>query len=88
MAVENSFATDGVTNNTSDVEIVGAPGQGQIRRVGWINVHNTDTVAQTVRIDYKNGGSTRRLTTSTSLAADASFEYILSSEEEKEKKVV
>ena len=74
MAIENSFKAHGTTNGTSDVTMLAAPGQGQIRRVQWINVHNNDSGNLTYQIDYLNGASRFRLKTEL-LATKANAEY-------------
>ena len=56
-----SAAADGVSNGSTPVTLVGAPGASTQRQVKLLTVFNADTVAATVTIRYKDGANVRRL---------------------------
>lgn len=60
-------ANHGVTNSTTPVTVVSAPGSGSRRLVKTITVFNADTVAATVTLRYSDtsGAVTRQLVQST-----------------------
>lgn len=45
------------TNNTTDVAIVAAPGEGIVRNISHVTVFNKDTVSATVTIKIDDGGT-------------------------------
>lgn len=53
--------SDGITNNTTAVTVVAAPGVSTRRIVRNITVHNADTAAATVTLQYNNNGTVRIL---------------------------
>lgn len=68
----------GVTNNTTAVSLVAAPGTvGFIRRVTRISVHNKDTVNATVTIQYNvaAGGGTAYIVQKYTLATLTSLHF-------------
>lgn len=52
-------SSDGQTNNTTAVTLVGNPGAGVQRQVKRLNVYNADTAQATVTIRLNNGGTLR-----------------------------
>lgn len=52
-------SSDGQTNNTTAVTLVGNPGAGVQRQVKRLNVYNADTAQATVTIRLNNGGTFR-----------------------------
>jgi len=66
---------DGVSNNTTAVTIVSAPGASTQRSVKFINIRNRDTVAATVTIQYNNNATIRQMLQVT-LAANDTLEYL------------
>lgn len=52
---------DGVTNSTTAVTMVSAPAAGHTRTIIGFSVHNADTVAAEVTIQYNNNGTTRTI---------------------------
>ncbi len=52
-------ASDTVSNNTTAVTVVAAPGASTERQVKLLTVYNADTVAATVIVRYNNNGTTR-----------------------------
>lgn len=56
-------SSDGQTNNTTAVALVGNPGAGVQRQVKRINVYNADTAQATVTIRLNNGGTLRTMLT-------------------------
>lgn len=53
--------TPGVTNNTTPVTIVGAPGSGLIRDVDYLSLRNKDTVTATATVLFNDNGTTYEL---------------------------
>jgi hypothetical protein len=49
------------TNNTTDVDLAGAPGSGETFDIQNINIYNADTVAQTVTIKFDLSGTEKIL---------------------------
>jgi len=45
------------TNNTTDVDLVGAPGSSTQRVIDWISIYNADTVNATVTIKFDANGT-------------------------------
>ena len=45
------------TNNTTDVDLAGAPSSGQVFDISNINIYNADTVAQTVTVKFDVSGT-------------------------------
>lgn len=62
------------TNNTTDVDIVGAPGASTYRVVDFISVYNNDTTAKTVTVKFDVSG-TDSIIVSVSLAAGERLQY-------------
>lgn len=60
----------GTLNNTTDVDIVGAP-SSEDRLVRQIHIHNADTAAVTVTVKTDAGGTERKLVTFTLLSGEA-----------------
>lgn len=56
-----SGAADGVTNDTTAVTLVAAPGAGTQRQVKILTVYNADTASAVVTVRYNNGVSTRKI---------------------------
>src|SRR6266581_1368023 len=52
---------NGVSNNTTAVTIVTAPGASTQRAVKYINIRNRDTVSSTVTLQYNDNGTIREL---------------------------
>lgn len=52
-------ASDGLSNNTTAVAIVGAPTTGRVRKVSGLSLYNGDTVASIVSIQVNDNGTTR-----------------------------
>ena len=54
-------AQDGALNGTNVVTVVSSPGASTRRIVKLINIHNVDTVSQTINVFYVHGASSRKL---------------------------
>lgn len=54
-------AADGVTNNTTAVELVPAPAGSAKRQVKYLGVHNADNVSHRVIVRINNNGTFRKL---------------------------
>lgn len=54
-------SNDGAFNGTTAVDVVPVPASAHTLVVRSITVHNTDTVAATVTLNYNNNGTLRRL---------------------------
>ncbi len=65
-------ANDGTTNGATPVEMVPAPGAGVKRVIKRLTIHNNDTVAADVMIQYKHATDARIVDRDTALAANAS----------------
>ena len=52
---------DGTLNGTNAVTVVSSPGASTRRIVKLINIHNVDTVSQTISVFYVHGASSRKL---------------------------
>lgn len=53
-----TFSNDEVSNGTTWVEVVPAPASGT-RRVGWVEIVNTDTVTRTIGVRMYDGANSR-----------------------------
>lgn len=54
---------DGITNNTTPVVVMSAPGvSGVQRQLKFLTIFNDDTVAAVVIVQYNNGGTIRQIT--------------------------
>lgn len=62
------------TNNTTDVTIVAAPGDGIVRNISNVTVFNDDTVAATVTVKIDDNG-TEWVLVEQALAASESLVY-------------
>lgn len=51
----------GVTNNTTAVNLIAAPGAGNQRQLRWCSINNTDTVDIGVKIRFNDNGSFRNV---------------------------
>lgn len=71
-------STETVTNNTTDVDLVGAPAASTQRVIDFLNVYNADTAAVTVTVKSDNFGVERILYKAT-LAPGATLTYTSSS---------
>lgn len=63
----------GLSNNTTDVSVVGSPGASTRRVVKSITVYNNDTVSSTVTLKYYDGTNERILIKLTMAAGDTLF---------------
>lgn len=63
-------SSDGQTNSTTAVTLVGNPGAGVQRQVKRLNVYNADTAQVTVTIRLNNGGTLRTIIVVTLLPGD------------------
>ncbi len=64
----------GVTNGTTEVEILAVPPNYTTRNISHLSVHNADTVAQTVNVVVDVGG-TNRVLMKKQLAANETLIY-------------
>jgi hypothetical protein len=55
------FDTDGTTNNTTAVTIMGSPSSGNQRQVREINIRNNDTASITLIVRFNNTSITRQI---------------------------
>src|SRR6266700_420741 len=60
-AAYTPISQNGVSNNTTAVTIVTAPGASTQRAVKYINIRNRDTVSATVTLQYNDNGTIREL---------------------------
>jgi hypothetical protein len=68
------ISNNGVTNSTTAVTVVAAPGSNRIRQIKTLSVTNIDTVAATVILNYNDNGTLRRILKVT-LAVDDNLIY-------------
>lgn len=67
----------GVTNSTTDVEIVPGPSEPYVSHIlRYLHVHNADTVAANVTIKIDTSGTERVLHYANALAANGSLQYV------------
>ena len=64
-----------LTNNTTAVDILAAPGASTQRKVNSINVQNADTAAVAITVRLNDNGTTYDLITGMSLAVGATLQY-------------
>jgi hypothetical protein len=64
-------ATHGASNGAIPVVVVAAPGESTQRQVRFLNVYNSDTIAQVVTVDLIDGATVRRLKRATLAAGDS-----------------
>src|SRR5438105_2852256 len=59
--ISSASETDGVTNNTTAVTMLGAPIVNHARQIKFLSVYNADTIQAKIIIQINNNGTTRVL---------------------------
>lgn len=67
-------SNDGTTNGGTAVSVLAAPASGHTRQVKFLSVHNADTVAAVLTVQYNDNG-TKRIISKTTLDVGDNFLY-------------